>query len=138
VLSDRNLGERLMRRAFTHAVVVAIAASVGCGTPNGGSDEASMDPAVVSPAEFKVDWDNERVRVLRVTVEDGAAPGPHSHPERVVVFLTPCTWLERTENGTVLEETNLAGEVLWMGPMVHEGGPNSVKDTCELLEIELK
>jgi len=127
-----------MRRPFTHVVVAAIAASVGCGISKGDSDEVSMDPAVVSPEEFEVGLDNERVRVLRVTVKDGTAPGPHSHPERLVVFLTPCTWLERTEDGTVLEETNEAGEVFWMGPMVHEGGPNHVKDTCELLEIEVK
>jgi hypothetical protein len=127
-----------MRRPFTPAIIAAMAASVGCGTSESEGVEASTDPAVVAPQEFKVDLENDRVRVLRVTVENGAAPGPHSHPERLVVFLTPCTWLDQTEDGAVLEETNLAGEVHWMGPMVHEGGPNQVKETCELLEIEVK
>ena len=119
-------------------LAAAIAVSVGCGTRVSDGDEASMDPVVVAPQEFTVDLENDRVRVLRVRVEDGTEPGPHSHPERVVVFLTPCTWLDRAEDGALLEETNLAGEVHWMGPIVHEGGPNQVKDTCELLEIELK
>lgn len=127
-----------MRRLFPGVIVAAVAAFVGCGVPENDGSEISADPAAVAPEEFAVDFENERVRVLRVTVEDGAAPGPHSHPERVVVFLTPCTWLDRGEDGTVAEETNLAGEVHWMGAMVHEGGPNQVKETCELLEIELK
>ena len=127
-----------MRRSFTWVIAAAISASVGCGASRGGDSEIAADPAVVAPEEFAVDFENERVRVLRVTVEVSAAPGPHSHPERVVVFLTPCTWLEPGEDGAVLEETNRAGEVHWMGAMVHEGGPNHVKETCELLEIELK
>lgn len=127
-----------MKGLLIHGMAAAIAVSATLGISKGFDDEVGMDPAVVSPAEFKVELENERVRVLRVTVEDGAAPGPHSHPERVVVFLTPCTWLDRSKDGAVPEETNSAGEVLWMQPMVHEGGPTHVKETCELLEIELK
>jgi len=127
-----------MRRSFTGVVFAAIVASASCGVPGGDGAEIGPDPVVVAPDEFAVDLENERVRVLRVTVKDGTAPGPHSHPERLVVFLTPCTWLERGEDGAMIEETNAAGEVHWMGAMVHEGGPNQVKETCELLEIELK
>jgi len=130
--------ENLMRRFFTHAAIVAVTASAAFGLLRGTGGEVSMDPVLVSPEEFRVALENDRVRVLRVTVEDGAAPGPHSHPERVVVFLTPCTWLDRAEDGIVLEETNEKGEVLWMESMVHEGGPTHVQETCELLEIELK
>jgi quercetin dioxygenase-like cupin family protein len=127
-----------MRRFVAGVVFAAVAASVGCRVPGGDGAEVGSDPVVVAPDEFAVALENERVRVLRVTVKDGTAPGPHSHPGRVVVFLTPCTWLERGEDGAMIEETNAAGEVHWMGAMVHKGGPHQVKETCELLEIELK
>lgn len=53
--------------------------------------------------------------------------GDHSY----VAFVT-------VEDGAVLEETNRAGEVHWMGPTIHEGGANQVKETCRLLESEVK
>ena len=46
--------------------------------------------------------------------------------------------VSRARIGAVLEETNWADDVHWVEAMVHEGGPNQVKKTCELLEIELK
>ena len=126
-----------MRKYLARIIVVSTAAFAGWVLSD-DANPSSMDPAVVAPDEFTVELDNERIRALRVTINNGSAPGPHSHPERVVVFLTPCTWLEQTEDGSVLEETNVAGQILWMEPVIHEGGPTYVKDRCELLEIELK
>jgi hypothetical protein len=127
-----------MKGLITSLILVFGVVVTGCTSAEEVGAQTHADPVVVAPEEFQVALENERVRVLRVSVEDGKAPGPHSHPERVVVFLTDCTWLDKSDDGTVLEETNFAGEVFWMEPMFHEGGPNSARDACELLEIELK
>lgn len=115
--------------------ILGFVALVGAGPVD---DETSLDPIIVAPEEFKVALENEHVRVVRVMVVDGTVPARHSHPHRVVVFVSDCTWLEEAEDGSIIEEKFSKGDVSWQESMIHESYPNHVKDSCELLEIELK
>ena len=46
------------------------------------------DPVKVDPQHYKVEFENERVRVLRIKYGAGEKSVMHSHPESIAVFLT--------------------------------------------------
>src|SRR5262249_16094530 len=46
------------------------------------------DPVKVDPRHYKVEFENERVRVLRINYGPGEKSVMHSHPEAIAVFLT--------------------------------------------------
>jgi hypothetical protein len=48
------------------------------------------DPVKVAPRHYKVEFENERVRVLRITYGPGEKSPMHGHPEAIVTFLTKC------------------------------------------------
>ena len=127
-----------MRITANYVVVAFFSALVTFGLSIGFAQQLTLDPTVVAPEEFSTVFENERVRVVRVVVVDGSKPARHSHPDRVVIFVSPCTWVETGDDGAVLEETYESGEVSWQDAIVHESYPNRVADTCELLEVELK
>ena len=46
------------------------------------------DPVKVDPKHYKVEFENERVRVVRIRYAPGEKSVMHSHPESIAVFLT--------------------------------------------------
>jgi quercetin dioxygenase-like cupin family protein len=46
------------------------------------------DPVKVDPKHYKVEFENERVRVLRIKYGAGEKSVMHSHPESIAIFLT--------------------------------------------------
>ncbi|MGA8149381.1 MAG: hypothetical protein WB952_00270, partial [Terriglobales bacterium] len=46
------------------------------------------DPVKVDPKHYKVEFENDRVRVVRIKYKPGEKSVMHSHPESVAVFLT--------------------------------------------------
>jgi quercetin dioxygenase-like cupin family protein len=47
----------------------------------------AQDAVAVDPAHHKVEFENDQVRVLRVTLAPGEKTPSHSHPAGVAVFL---------------------------------------------------
>jgi len=131
------MGSR-MEKLTGYSAVAAASALLALAVSSGVAQHASLDPTVIAPDAFKVALENDLVRVVRVTVEDGNGSAPHAHPHRVVVFVNDCVWLDTAEDGSTIEEPFAAGDVSWQEAVIHDGSPNHVRDTCELLEIELK
>jgi hypothetical protein len=98
----------------------------------------ALDPVRVAPHIYASVLDNERVRVLKATVRNGETPPLHSHPDRVVVFLSPCAWMETAEDGQAAMQSYKLGDVLWAEQITHGGVTSGVIQECSLLEIELK
>jgi hypothetical protein len=46
------------------------------------------DPVKVDPKHYKVDFENDKVRVLRITYGPGEKSMMHYHPDGVAVYLT--------------------------------------------------
>jgi len=95
------------------------------------------DPVKVDPKHYKVEFESDRVRVIRIHYGPGEKSVMHSHPESVCVFLSNAqakfTYPEgRTENINVK-----AGTVLHMDAFTHLPGSTS-KKPFELIQIELK
>ncbi len=98
----------------------------------------ALDPVRVAPHIYEAVLVNERVRVLKVTDRTGETPPLHSHPDRVVVFLSPCAWLETSPDGQSTMQSYRLGDVLWADRITHGGETSRVVQECSLLEIELK
>jgi quercetin dioxygenase-like cupin family protein len=94
------------------------------------------DPARIAPRLVKVALENERVRVLRVSLGPQDVVPIHSHPSAVGIFLTP-THLENTEPLKAPEQIRARpGEVRWFPPVTHttrNRGPNHM----EMVIVEL-
>ena len=98
----------------------------------------ALDPVRVAPHIYESVLDNELVRVLKVTERNGETQPLHAHPDRVIVFLSPCAWMETAENGQNTMESFRLGDVIWADRVTHGGATSRVVQECSLLEIELK
>jgi quercetin dioxygenase-like cupin family protein len=97
----------------------------------------ARDPLEVDPQHYTVEFENERVRVIRIRYAPGEKSVMHSHPASVVVFLTD-TYAQFTDpDGKTEEQRTQAGQVFWAPPETHL--PENLGDQpFEVLQIELK
>lgn len=99
---------------------------------------SSMDPVKVDAKDYKVQFENDQVRVLRVKIPPHAASPMHQHTlNRVVVYLTDQNFRITTADGKVETSTHKAGEVSWGGPAKHTEQNLSDKP-FEVAVVELK
>lgn len=69
-----------MRHAMTGAVLALLA---GVASP-----ARAQDPVKVDPKHYKVELENDQVRVLRITYGPHEKSVMHEHPANVAIFLT--------------------------------------------------
>jgi hypothetical protein len=98
----------------------------------------AMDPVQAAPHIYRKVFENEYVRVLKVTDRNGQTAPVHSHPDRVGVFLSPCAWMEHGADGSDRMQSYRLGDVVWWEAETHGGETSNVVQECSLLEIELK
>ena len=96
-----------------------------------------LDPVYVAPHIFEVGFENDRVRVLRVTERNGETAPLHAHPDRLVVYLSPCAWMVETDDGEYMESFKL-GDIVWRERTTHGGETSRVIQECSRLDIELR
>ena len=95
------------------------------------------DPIAVDPKHYKVELENEQVRVLRISYGPGENSVMHSHPAGVAVCLTDAHVRFGRPDGTSEEVRFKAGQV--MSTQAEEHLPQNVGDRpFEILLIELK
>ena len=111
--------------------LLLLAAVVGAAVPK------PLDPLKVAPHIYSLDFENEKVRVLRQTVRNGETLPVHAHPDRVMVYLQSCAWLEDDGNGGEKMQLFKIGEVVWAPAETHGGTTTDVVQECKILEIEL-
>lgn len=97
-----------------------------------------LDPVKADPKHYKVELENEQVRVIRFRNEPHGKIPLHQHAtDRVVVFLT-AAWMKVTSpDGAVSELKKGAGEVAFSAPGTHRE-ENASAEPIELLAVELK
>jgi quercetin dioxygenase-like cupin family protein len=79
----------------------------------------STDATVVAPDHYKVEFENDQVRVLRITYAEGDEAPMHSHPDGVVVFLGDQTGEFTLPDGSTREQPAKDGEAVWAGAESH-------------------
>lgn len=97
----------------------------------------AQDAVKVDPKHYKVEFENDEVKVLRITYGPGEKSKMHSHAEGVVVFLTDGKGKFTMPDGTTQEMNFEAGQVIWTGATTHQ--PENIGDKpFELIQIEMK
>ena len=99
---------------------------------------AVLDPVRVAPHIYELAFENERVRVLKKTIRNGETPPLHSHPDRVVVYLNPCAWMEDDGAGSERMQSFRFGEPTWAPAESHGGETANVVQECHVVIVELK
>ncbi len=99
---------------------------------------SALDPVKAAPHIFENVLENDHLRVLKVTERNGETPPLHAHPERLVVYLSPCAWMEAGLDGQKEMQSFRLGDVVWAASVTHGGETSKVVQECSRLEIELK
>ena len=101
--------------------------------------EATMaqDPVKVDPKHYKVEFENDQVRVLRISYGPHEKSMMHEHPDSVAIFLTD-QYVKFTYPGGKSEEMRTkAGDTIWTPGGKHL--PENLSDQpLELILVELK
>jgi hypothetical protein len=98
----------------------------------------TLDPVKVDPSEYKVEFENSQVRVLRVKIGAHHQVPLHEHLfNRVVVYLTDQNGTMTTLDGKSETAQHKAGEVSWGGTTKHR--EENLRDgPFEAVVVELK
>lgn len=95
------------------------------------------DPVKVDSKHYKVEFENERIRVIRIKYQPGEKSVMHGHPESVGVFLTDAQAKFTYPDGRTEDISAKAGEVMHMDAFAHQP-ENTSKKPFELIQVELK
>ncbi len=98
----------------------------------------ALDPVKVDPSDYRVEFENQQVRVVRVRMAAKHAVPLHEHQlDRVVVYLTDQDTKITTPDGKSETVQHKAGEASWGGATEHrEENVNS--SPFEAVVVELK
>ena len=111
--------------------LILLAAVVGATVPT------PLDPIRVAPHIYELEFENERVRVIKQTVRNGETQPLHAHPDRLLVYLQTCAWIEDDGQGGQRMQEFKYGEIAWATAETHGGGNPAVVQECKVLEIEV-
>ncbi len=114
-----------MRATLALALLLAAALPLLC-----------QDLVAVAPQAAKVEYEDARIRVVRLRIGAGASLPMHDRPARVVIPLTAGDVTTTRPDGTRSRVRTAAGDVAWSGPtrrsVTNLGGP------LENVIVELK
>jgi len=98
----------------------------------------ALDPVKIDPKDYKVEFENSQVRVLRVKIGAHQKVPLHEHVlNRVVVYLTDQNGTMTTPDGKTETAQHKAGEMSWAGPAKHR--EENLRDgPFEVVVVELK
>lgn len=116
-----------MRRLFLTIAVVLLTGVRG----------AAQDPVKVSPAEVKIEVENDLVRVLRVKRAAHAKGPVHEHPAAVVIYMTDVRVKIHGADGSVQDVTRKKG-LADFNPATKHADENVSDQPFEVVVIELK
>ena len=77
------------------------------------------DSVKVAPDVYKVLFENEKVRVLEVEMEEGSRTEMHSHPDSLIYVLSGGTVNFTDPSGEVVPLETADGETVWMEATEH-------------------
>ncbi len=116
------------------AAALLFAAGVAAGV---ASVPPALDPVRVAPHIYELAFENDRVRVLKRTIRNGETPPLVSQPDRVVVYLNPCAWVEDDGEGGERMRDYKFGTPTWQPANTHGGETADVIQECRVIEVEL-
>jgi hypothetical protein len=118
-------------------LIIAIAL-LFVGYVAGHTAGSPLDPLRVAPHIYELAFENDRVRVLKRTIRNGETPPLVAQPDRVVIYLNPCAWIAKRDDGSEYMESFHFGEPAWAAAGMHGGVTANVIQQCSVIEVELK
>ena len=125
-----------MKHRKGYALAMAASALLGYGLAAAQFD--ALDPVQTAPHIYENAFENEWVRVLKVTERNGETAPLHAHPPSLIVHLSPCAWMEAGADGSQQMQSFRLGDVAWRERITHGGETSGVVQECSRLEIEMK
>jgi quercetin dioxygenase-like cupin family protein len=96
-----------------------------------------QDPAVVNAKTIKVQFENDRVRVLEANLPPGVKEEVHSHPAYVIYVLAGGRYRNYAADGKITEGTFQTGDVIYRDPLTH-AAENIGDKPMHMILVELK
>ena len=97
----------------------------------------AQDPAEVDAKHYKIEFENDYVRVLRITYGPGEKSIMHEHPNAVVVMLTDTNTEMTLPDGNKVEDLAKMGDAQWTPAGMHI--PKNIgNEKMEAVLVELK
>ena len=101
------------------------------------SGAMAQDAVKVDPQHYKVEFENARVRVLRVHYGPHEKSVMHSHPDGVFTFISDSKVKFTMPDGKSVERSGKAGDTMWTPAETHL--PENLSDKpLEGILVELK
>jgi len=97
----------------------------------------AQDPVKVAPDIYKLVYENDRVRVLEITIPPGGKIGKHSHPDHFGYVLGPGKLRISKSDTEAMEADFTLGQVVWIPAETH-WGENIGETEIRVLVTELK
>jgi quercetin dioxygenase-like cupin family protein len=119
-----------MKKAIWTVAVILMLGAVGALV-------SAQDPVKVDAKHYKVEFENDQVRVLRITYGPGEKSVMHEHPDAVAVFLADAKGRFNLPDGTKQDFDNKKGTQLWT-PAGKHLPENTGTAPFELILVELK
>jgi mannose-6-phosphate isomerase-like protein (cupin superfamily) len=102
-----------------------------------GAARMPADPVQVDPKHYTVEYENDRVRVLRIRYGIGEKSVMHSHPDSVAIVLSNGRVAFDFPDGKHRETDVKTGDVHWHHSGDHQ--PHNIGSSpLEVLMVELK
>ncbi len=117
-----------MRRILFLAVLLCLAAG----------PVLAQDPVKVDAKHFKVEFENDQVRVLRFKAAPHDKSPMHEHPNSVVISLTGGTTTFTAPDGKTSKTTRQPGQVMWRPAEKHASENGDKPTEAILIEINWK
>ena len=122
---------------LTIAATLILAGVIAYGVAAHAQPAGKADPVKVDPKHYKVEFENESVRVLRISYAPGEKSVMHYHPASVAVYLTDGQTRMTTPDGKSVDTPIKAGAASWAPAGSHL--PQNVGDkSFEVIVVELK
>ncbi len=115
---------------FFSAAVIAMSMSLTSGV-------FAQDAVKVDSTHYKVEFENDQVRVLRITYGAGEKSVMHEHPNAVAVFLTDVQGQFTFPDGKTVPMATKDGQSLWT-PAGKHLPENTGTKPFSLILVELK
>jgi len=97
----------------------------------------AQDPTKIDSKHYKVAFENDSVRVLRIAYGPHEKSVMHEHPNAVAVFLTDINARFTLPDGKTVDNKQKAGQAIWTPAGKHL--PENLGDKAfELILVELK
>ena len=122
-------GQKMFKKIFIGMSLVAVSFL--------STTTIAEDGVVADPKHYTVEFENEKVRVIRIKYGPGEKSVMHTHGPHVAVFLTTNGVRFTSPDGTSVEVTAEAGGTEWSDAEEHL--PENLSDEpLEVVLIELK